>query len=215
MARKTITKKRASPRKTPAKAAAREVYFKDRAALRAWLETHHESHAAIWLVYDKLAKTREPAESPQRRALTYDDIVEEALCFGWIDSVVGRVSERRAKLYFSPRKKGSVWSALNKKRVASLEERGLIAPAGRAKIDAAKRDGSWAALDRVEALEVPADLTRALRANPAAKQRFEAFPPGARKQILYWVTSAKKPETREKRIAETVRLAARNIRARA
>lgn len=180
------------------------VYFRDRASLRAWLVEHHETHGAIWLEYDKASAGRR---------LSYDDIVEEALCFGWIDSVVGSVSSTRAKLYFSPRKSGSGWSALNKKRIARLEAAGLIEPAGRAKFDAAQADGSWSLLDAVEALEVPADLTRALAKNAAAKKNFAAFPPGARKQILYWIHTAKRAETRQKRIAETVELAARNLRA--
>lgn len=192
-------------RRLSAKEVAREVYFADRASLRAWLAEHHASHAAIWLVYDK--------QRAGVRGLSYDEIVEEALCFGWIDSVAGRVSEDRAKLYFSPRKPKSVWSALNKRRVASLLERGLMTLAGQAKIDAAKQDGSWAALDAFERLDVPADLASALKANAKAKQHFDAFPPGARKQILYWIGSAKKAETRGKRIAEVVRLAAKNVRA--
>jgi uncharacterized protein YdeI (YjbR/CyaY-like superfamily) len=205
---------RSSGRSTPiaskrqqasAKEVAREVYFADRAALRAWLAQHHASHVAIWLVYDK--------QRAGVRGLTYDDIVEEALCFGWIDSVAGRVSEDHAKLYFSPRKPKSVWSALNKRRVASLLERGLMTPAGQSKIDAAKRDGSWTTLDAFERLEVPGDLAKALKANSKAKAHFDAFPPGACKQILYWVGSAKRPETRAKRVAEAVRLAAENVRA--
>jgi len=188
-----------------AKEVAREVYFADRAALRAWLAEHHASHAAIWLVYDK--------QRAGVRGLSYDDIVEEASCFGWIDSVAGRVDEDRAKLYFSPRTPKSVWSALNTRRVASLLERGLMTPAGQSKIDAAKRDGSWTTLDAFERLEVPADLAKALRASPKAKSHFDAFPAGARKQILTWIGSAKRPETRAKRVAETVRLAASNQRA--
>lgn len=189
-----------------AKPAPPSVYIADRAALRAWLTAHHADHGPIWLVYDKKS-----AAGP--RALSYDDIVEEALCFGWIDSVSGSVDAKRSRLYFSPRKPGSVWSALNKKRIASLLARGLMTPAGQAKIDAARLDGSWTTLDAAEALRVPPDLARALKAKPAAKKHFDAFPPGVRKQILAWVLTAKRPETRTDRIAQTVKLAARNIRA--
>lgn len=185
-----------------------QVYIPSRKALRDWLQQHHASHGPIWLVYDKASKS-----AP--RVLTYDDIVEEALCFGWIDSVAGRVSDTQSKLYFSPRKPGSVWSALNKKRVASLQARRLITPAGQAKIDAAIADGSWTILDAAEALEVPPDLARALAANKKAKANFDAFPPGARKLALTWIVTAKRSETRDARIAETVALAARNIRANA
>ncbi len=189
----------------PKKPTPPHVYFPSRAALREWLQTHHASHTAIWLVYDK--------KSPNKpRALTYDDIVEEALCFGWIDSVSGSVSEARAKLYFSPRKTRSVWSALNKKRLVSLLERGLMAPAGQAKIDAAKADGSWTTLDSAEALAVPDDLAAALRKNAGAKKNFEAFPPGARKQFLSWIATAKRPETRAKRVGEAAEMAAKNQR---
>jgi uncharacterized protein YdeI (YjbR/CyaY-like superfamily) len=183
-----------------------ELHFVSRAALRAWLADNHASHPAIWLVYDK-----KPASGTW--PLSYDDIVEEAICFGWIDSVVGKVDARRSKLYFSPRKPRSVWSALNKKRVAKLTELGIIMPAGQAKIDQAKADGSWAALDKVDALVVPDDLAQALAKNKAAKRHFDAFPPGARKIILTWIYAAKRPETRAKRVDESVRLAAQNIRA--
>lgn len=182
------------------------IYFPDRVALRAWLTENHDSHGPIWLVYDKQAAGR-------ARALLYDDMVEEALCFGWIDSVAGRVSATRAKLYFSPRKRGSVWSALNKRRVASLEDRGLMAPPGRAKVDAAKADGSWIALDAFERLEVPEDLAAALARVAGARANYDAFPPGVRKQILTWVGSAKRAQTRASRIRCVAELAGRNIRA--
>lgn len=184
-----------------------EVRISDRAALRRWLTTHHATHGPIWLVYEK-------KRADGQRVLTYDDIVEEALCFGWIDSVAGRVDDRFAKLYFSPRKPKSVWSALNKRRIEKLTRLGLIMPAGQAKIDAAKRDGSWTALDQVEALIVPDDLAASLKKNAAAGRNFVAFPPGARKNILTWIASAKRPETRERRIKEVVQLAAKNMRAR-
>ena len=212
----------------PAKDAAREVYFPDRAALRAWLEEHHRSHPPIWLVYDKKgalgngaggrgasgngAGGRPASGRGASRALTYDDIVEEALCFGWIDSVAGRVDERRAKLYFSARKPGSVWSAVNKQRLEKLEREGLLRPAGIAKIEAAKADGSWTALDAVEALQEPAELRRALDADGAARRNFDAMPRGARKQFLYWLSSAKRENTRAARIAEIVRMCRENRR---
>lgn len=183
-----------------------QVYMSSREALRAWLQTHHASHGPIWLVYDK-ATTSAP------RTLNYDDIVEEALCFGWIDSVAGRVSKTQSKLYFSPRKPRSVWSALNKKRIASLQARGLMTPAGQAKIDAAITNGSWTALDSAEALEVPSDLAREFASNKLAKANFDAFPPGARKLALTWIVTAKRAETRAARITQTVQLAAQNIRA--
>jgi uncharacterized protein YdeI (YjbR/CyaY-like superfamily) len=115
--------------------------------------------------------------------------------------------------WMAPRKPGSGWSALNKRRVERLLAEGRIAPAGLAKIQAARADGSWTALDAVEALEVPEDLHAALAGYPDARRRFDAFPPSARKMILGWISTAKKPETRAARIAETARLAQQNVRA--
>jgi uncharacterized protein YdeI (YjbR/CyaY-like superfamily) len=116
-------------------------------------------------------------------------------------------------LYFAPRKAGSGWARTNKERVKRLIAEGLMTPAGQAKIDAAKKDGSWTLLDAVERMEMPPDLAAALNANPKAKGHFDAFPPGVRKGILQWIIQAKRPETRAKRVAETVALAAKNVRA--
>ncbi|MFA6046031.1 MAG: YdeI/OmpD-associated family protein [Phycisphaerales bacterium] len=201
-----------SPRKVARKpkptaaAQAPHVHFPHRAALRDWLEKHHASHPPIWLVYDKAGKGA-------ARSLTYDDIVEEALCFGWIDSVSGSVDATQAKLYFSPRKPKSGWSARNKKLIESLRGRGLMMAPGEAKIQGAMGDGSWTLLDAIEALEVPPDLAKALKAAPEARAHFEAFPRGVRKRILAWVYGAKRAETRATRVETVVRLAAQNIRA--
>ncbi|UYZ63400.1 YdeI/OmpD-associated family protein [Hymenobacter weizhouensis] len=176
----------------------------DRPAWRAWLAAHHQQPDGIWLILYKKA-------SGQQR-MTYDDVVEEALCFGWIDSLPRRLDAARSLLLITPRKKGSVWSALNKRRVAKLEAAGLLAPAGQAKIEAAKQDGSWQALDAVEALEMPADLAAALAANAEAQRHFAAFPPGVRKQTLQQLAAAKRPATRQQRIARIVEKAARNER---
>jgi uncharacterized protein YdeI (YjbR/CyaY-like superfamily) len=114
---------------------------------------------------------------------------------------------------FTPRRPGSPWSRSNKERVARLAREGRMTPAGRALVEAAKRDGSWTKLDAVENLAVPSDLAEALAANSKAEQHFNAFSPSARRHILGWIASAKRPETRAKRIAETVRLAADNLKA--
>lgn len=176
----------------------------DRPAWRAWLAAHHPQKEGIWLIMYKKA-------SGQQR-MTYDDVVEEALCFGWIDSLPRRLDDARSLLYISPRKKGSVWSALNKRRIEKLAAAGLIAPAGQAKIDAARLDGSWDALNSSDALEIPDDLAAALAANPAAERRFNAFPPGVRKQLLQQLAAAKRPETRQQRVARIVERAAENNR---
>lgn len=183
-----------------------EVTPASRAALRAWLAEHHASATGAWLVYFKKATGRP--------TVTYDEAVEELLCFGWIDSKVRPIDAERYSQLVTPRKPGSVWSALNKRRVASLTEQGLLMPAGLAKIEAAQADGSWTSLDAVEALEVPADLRAALDAVPTAAGHYAAFSPTSRKLILMWVTSAKRPETRRKRIEETVTAAAKGVRIR-
>ena len=159
----------------------------------------------IWLVTYKKASGK-----PR---ITYDEIVEEALCFGWIDSRSGAVDDERSKLWLAPRKRGSGWSRLNKQRVERLSAEGLIAPPGLRVIEAARADGSWATLDTVEDGIVPDDLAAALAARPPAPTEWESFSLSTRKGILQWITSAKRPETRAKRIAETAELAARGLKA--
>jgi len=181
------------------------LYAKDRLAFRRWLQRHHARSRGVWLVSYK-KKTGKPS-------IPYAEAVEEALAFGWVDSRPNFLDEERFQQLFSPRKPKSPWSRLNKERVAKLIETGRMMPAGLAKVEAAKRDGSWSTYDGVEALRVPADLRRALSANAAARRNVEAFSPSSKKIILWWVTSAKRPETRAKRVAETVRLAAKNLKA--
>ena len=145
--------------------------------------------------------------------LEYEAAVQEALCFGWIDSTAGRVDARRSKLYFAPRKPGSGWAATNKARVERLLAAGQMAPAGLAAIERAKADGSWTLLDPIEQGIVPDDLAAALAAHPPAAVNFEAFPKSARRAILFWIAVAKRPETRAARVRETAERAARNERA--
>ena len=152
-------------------------------------------------------------KSVPAKYLDYASIVEEALCFGWIDSTARGLDEERSMLHFCPRKPGSAWSKVNKERIERLVASGRMTKAGLAKIEAAKKDGSWTALDAVEALVVPTDLQRALAANKNAKKHFEAFPQGVRKQILWSIHSAKTAPTRERRIRTAVEMAAKNQRA--
>ena len=181
------------------------VEVTSRSQWRAWLKKHHKRKEGIWLVTWKKAT---PAKH-----LPYAAIVEEALCFGWIDSLPRKLDEERTMLYISPRKPKSVWSKLNKERIVKLEATGLMTKAGRAKIEAAKHDRTWTILDAVEAMAMPDELTNALARAPLARKHFEAFPPGSRKIILQWINSARTSATRDKRISETVTLAAKNIRA--
>ncbi|MDW8311445.1 MAG: YdeI/OmpD-associated family protein [Burkholderiales bacterium] len=143
----------------------------------------------------------------------YEEAVEEALCFGWIDSKPRSLDAERSMLWFAPRKPGSGWSRANKARIERLLAAGLMHPAGLATVERARADGSWSRLDQVEALELPVDLVTALAAHPAARAHWDAFPRSAKRAILEWIASAKKPETRARRIEETARLAARNERA--
>jgi uncharacterized protein YdeI (YjbR/CyaY-like superfamily) len=139
--------------------------------------------------------------------------VEEALCFGWIDGRLNTLDEQRYKLYLSPRKAGSVWSRFNKQRIRKLIKEGRMTSAGLAKIEAARKDGSWKTLDSIDRLEMPEDLATQLAANAAAQRNFEAFSASSKKIILFWIASAKRETTRQKRIEETVRLAAQNLKA--
>ena len=172
---------------------------------RAWLAANHTRAEGVWLITYKKA-----AGKP---TLSYEASVEEALCFGWVDSKGGKLDEERTMLYFAPRKTGSGWSRPNKERVARLIAAGRMAPAGLAKIEAAKADGSWTLLDAVENLEVPDDLAVEFARYPDARAHFDAFPRSARRSILEWIVQAKTPLTRAKHIAETARLAQENVRA--
>lgn len=181
------------------------VHIEDRAQWRAWLEANHETAAGAWLVTWR-AGTGHPV-------LGYDVAVEEALCFGWVDSRPGRVDDRRTKLYVAPRNPRSAWSASNKARVERLLAAGLMAPAGLAAVERAKANGMWEHLDAIERLEMPVDLKTALATQPPAADRFAAFPRSTRRGILEWIAAARRPETRAARVAETATLAARNKRA--
>jgi len=182
-----------------------EVHADDPATWRAWLEANHATAGGAWLV------TWRPRSG--RRSLDYEAAIEEALCFGWVDSTAGRYDADRGKLYFAPRKPRSVWAASNKARVERLIADGRMAPAGLAAIERARANGSWEVLDSVERLEVPVDLAAALAASPAADAAFASFPASARKQLLGWVAVARRPETRAARITRIVQSAARGERA--
>ena len=176
-----------------------------RADWRAWLAAHHGRDEGVWLVRYKKATGRP--------TLTTDDVVEEAIAFGWIDSVPKKLDAERSLLWVSPRQPGSHWSRLSKERAERMEAAGLVAPAGRAAVEAARADGSWSALDDVENLVVPDDLGAALDAHPPARRHWEAFPRSAKRGILEWILTAKRDATRGRRIEETARLAAQGKRA--
>lgn len=165
-----------------------------------WLVANHATSPGIWLAVGKKGGTR--------TTLTYELAVQEAVAFGWIDSTVNRLDDHRFRQLFTPRKPTSNWSRSNKERVARLTEQGRMQPAGLAAVAVAQSNGSWELLDRVDDLVMPDDLTAALAAEKHAAAGFAALSESQRKIALYWVLSAKRPETRARRIAETVRAAA-------
>jgi uncharacterized protein YdeI (YjbR/CyaY-like superfamily) len=182
-----------------------QVEVKSRAQWRRWLATHHTQAEGIWLVTWKKA-----SGGPH---VTNDEIVEEALAFGWIDSKPRALDEQRTMLWLAPRKAGTGWSAPNKARIERMTAAGLLHAAGFAKIEAARRDGSWTKLDAVEQLSVPPDLATALNKLPPAAKHFDAFPRSAKRGILEWIEQAKRPQTRANRVEETATLAQHNQRA--
>lgn len=181
------------------------VEINSRAEWRNWLAANHATSKGVWLLTYKAT-----AGKPR---VTYDEGVEEALCFGWVDSKPNKYDTERSLLYYSPRKPKSNWSALNKTRVAKLLEQGLMVPAGLKMVELAKQTGTWDALNDVDKLVIPDDLQKALEANPPALDHFTAFPNSTQRGILEWILNARKPETRQKRIDETATLAAQNKRA--
>lgn len=181
----------------------KQFHAKDRATWRRWLQKNHGVCPGIWLVYYKKdsGKSRVP----------YADAVEEALCFGWIDSTQRPRDEESSMQLFTPRKPKSNWSKLNKERVAKLEAEGLMTDAGREKIDIAKKNGSWTSLDAVEAFTIPTELQKAFASNKTAKKNFDAMSPSVRKHFLHWLNTAKREETRKQRIEDIIRLTKANL----
>ena len=182
-----------------------QLQVESRAQWRAWLAEHAADTPGIWLITYK--------KSSGGPYVSYDDVVEEALCFGWVDSKGLGLDAERSQLLMTPRKAGSGWSRPNQQRIAKLTEAGLMTPAGNAVVERAKADGSWTALDDAWNLIEPGELRAALDADGEARRRWNAFPPSAKRAILEWIGAAKRPATREKRIAETARLAAKGERA--
>ena len=181
------------------------LHVDDRTGWRAWLDRNHASAQGVWVVTWR-AQTGKPR-------LDYDALVEEALCFGWVDSREQPVDDERSMQLVTPRKQGSSWARSNKERIARLDNAGMLADAGRRVVEAARADGSWSRYDAAEALEIPADLKAALAVDAQAAQNFKAFSDAGRRAILRWLIDAKRPATRAKRIDETVRLAVQNERA--
>jgi uncharacterized protein YdeI (YjbR/CyaY-like superfamily) len=167
-----------------------------RAAWRAWLVANHATARGVWLVSWRGATGRP--------AVPYPEVVEEALCFGWIDSTTSTLDDERGLQLLTPRRPRSSWTRLNRERVARLESQGRMTDAGRRAVDVARANGWWMRYDPVEDLIEPEELAAALDAVPAARAHWDAFPPSARKMMLWWVVSAARPDTRARRIATIV-----------
>lgn len=176
-------------------------YPKTKEQWRNWLAKNHVHKDAVWLIMYK--------QSTNKPSVTWSDAVDEALCFGWIDSIKKTLDEERTIQFFSKRKPNSTWSKINKQKVSILIEKGLMTHAGLACIQIAKQNGSWCILDSVEALEIPADLKEALTAHANAMNFFLSLSKSTKKALLQWIVLAKRPETRKKRIQEVATLASK------
>jgi len=171
---------------------------------RQWLQENHDSKQAVWVVFYK--------KSSEKPTISWSDAVDEALCFGWIDSKKVSIDSEKSHQFFSKRRAKSNWSKINKEKVVRLIESGLMAKAGYESIEIAKQNGSWTILDSVEELIIPEDLETELDRYPEAKEFFMGLSKSVRKMMLYWVMSAKRPETRQNRIAEVVESAGRKLK---
>ena len=171
---------------------------------RKWLAANHQSEQAVWLIYYR-ASTKIPS-------LTWSEAVDEALCFGWIDSTKKTIDHERYMQYFSKRKPKSNWSKINKEKIAYLIENNLMTKAGFESIETAKQNGSWTIIDTVEALEMPEDLEAALTNWEGALDYYHSRSNSEKKILLHWVISAKRPETRQKRILEIAESASENLK---
>lgn len=181
------------------------IHARTRKAWRSWLEKNHAKANGVWLVmFRKKSRTT---------GVDYVAAVEEALCFGWIDGIKKKRDAESSIQFFTKRKPKGNWSESNRVRVKRLIKEGLMTPAGQAMIDLAKKTGTWRALMDSEKGVIPPDLKKLLDQNAKASENFTAFPPSSKQIILGWIASAKKTDTRQKRIEQTVALAEKNIRA--
>lgn len=181
-------------------------YFKTPQAWRDWLHDNHSLAKGVELVFYRV--------DSEHASMRWEETVQVAICYGWIDSTVRRIDDERRKQLFTPRKVKSAWSRLNKSYVEQLSAAGLMHDSGLKVIEAAKRNGAWTGLDAVESLEMPADLMAAFALNPSALNYYSAFSPSYRKSYLYWLNQAKREETRLARIVEIIALCEQNIKAR-
>ena len=181
-------------------------YFKNTDQWRDWLHVNHLQKESVELVFYRI-------DNPNQ-SMRWEDAVQVAICYGWIDSTVRKLDSERRKQVFSPRKDKSVWSKVNKKYVESLIANNLMHESGLKKIETAKQNGSWESLDAVENLEIPEDLMFAFNNNFIAYQNYKNFSPSYRKNYLYWLNQAKRLETRTIRINQIIEYCNKNIKSR-
>ncbi|MFN3753999.1 YdeI/OmpD-associated family protein [Flavobacterium sp.] len=182
------------------------LYFKNAREWRDWLHENHHSSSGVYLIFYKVTSKEE--------SMRWEEAVQVAICYGWIDSTVKRIDDERRRQMFTPRKDKSVWSKLNKTYIEKLIAENLMHESGLRKIEIAKQNGSWESLDAVENGVMPEDLAGAFEQNPKALDNFNRFSPSYRKSYLYWLNQAKREATRQSRIAEIISLCEQNIKSR-
>ncbi|MBD8489715.1 YdeI/OmpD-associated family protein [Echinicola sp. CAU 1574] len=176
----------------------------DKKAWREWLEKNHKIKDAVWLIIHK--------KGSSKPNLSWSETVDEALCFGWIDSTKRPIDSEKYIQYFGKRKPNSIWSKINKDKIEQLITSGLMSESGLESVKIAKQNGSWTLLDSAEKLEIPVDLEEAFGQRPAAKTYFLSLSKSSRKSLLQWIAMAKRPATREKRISELIESASKEER---
>ncbi len=183
-----------------------EHYFKTPEDWRAWLEANHDLSKGVYIIMYKIGH--------EKKSMRWEEAVQQALCYGWIDSTVKSLGDGKRRQYFCPRKPKSAWSKLNKTYIKELMEKGMMHESGLKKINNAKADGSWTALDDVENGVIPEDLQKEFNSNPKAYSNYNDFSWTHRKSYLYWLNQAKKSETRQNRIREIIKNCEANIKSR-
>lgn len=182
------------------------LYFKNTEEWREWLHDNHHLSKGVHLIFYRVSSDKE--------SMRWEDAVQVAICYGWIDSTVRKLDDERRYQMFTPRKDKSVWSKLNKSYIEKLTAANLMHESGLRKIEIAKQNGSWETLDAVENLEIPEDLASAFAKNKKALNNYNSFSPSYRKSYLYWLNQAKREETRKARVTEIVKLCEQNIKSR-
>lgn len=182
------------------------LYFKNAQEWRIWLHDNHHSSTGVYLIFYKVTSNVE--------SMRWEEAVQVAICYGWIDSTVKRLDYERRRQMFTPRKDKSVWSKLNKTYIEKLIKENLMHESGLRKIEIAKQNGSWESLDHVENGIMPDDLLMAFNQNKTALENYNKFSPSYRKSYLYWLNQAKRTETRKARITEIISLCEQNIKTR-